>query len=47
MKANDMATLSYFAHTSPSGLTPWHWFAKANYVFSYAGENLAIDFSMR
>jgi len=45
MKANDMATLSYFAHTSPSGLTPWHWFAKANYVFSYAGENLAIDFS--
>jgi hypothetical protein len=45
MKANDMANNEYFAHTSPAGITPWHWFSKANYSFSYAGENLAIDFT--
>jgi hypothetical protein len=44
-KANDMAAKSYFAHTSPSGVTPWDWFEKAGYQFSYAGENLAVDFS--
>lgn len=44
-KANDMAEKSYFAHTSPEGITPWHWFEKAGYTFSYAGENLAINFS--
>src|ERR1700745_831876 len=26
LKANDMAKYSYFAHTSPAGITPWHWF---------------------
>lgn len=45
MKANDMAQYSYFAHTSPAGVTPWAWFKKAGYSFSYAGENLAIDFN--
>lgn len=45
LKANDMVNNSYFAHTSPDGVTPWHWFSKVNYIFSYAGENLAIDFS--
>lgn len=44
MKANDMATNSYFAHTSPAGITPWAWFKEAGYAFSYAGENLAINF---
>ena len=44
-KANDMATNGYFAHTSPTGKTPWYWFANVNYEFSYAGENLAINFS--
>ncbi len=44
-KANDMAQNSYFAHTSPSGLTPWYWFIKAGYGFSSAGENLAVNFS--
>lgn len=44
-KANDMATKGYFAHTSPEGLSPWHWFQEKGYAFSYAGENLAIDFS--
>jgi uncharacterized protein YkwD len=44
-KANDMAAKSYFAHTSPEGVTPWHWFQQAGYTFSYAGENLAVNFS--
>ena len=45
LKANDMVTNSYFAHTSPRGITPWHWLKEANYNFIYAGENLAIDFN--
>lgn len=44
-KADDMAKKSYFAHTSPEGVTPWHWFEKVGYTFSYAGENLAVNFS--
>lgn len=44
-KANDMASKGYFAHTSPDGLDPWHWFKQQSYAFDYAGENLAIDFS--
>jgi uncharacterized protein YkwD len=44
-KADDMAKHSYFAHTSPSGLTSWYWFQQAGYSFSYAGENLAVDFT--
>jgi hypothetical protein len=44
-KANDMAAKGYFAHTSPEGLTPWHWFKEGGYKFVYAGENLAVDFS--
>ncbi|MCC7436726.1 hypothetical protein IT402_02545 [Candidatus Nomurabacteria bacterium] len=45
MKAKDMADNQYFAHTSPSGVTPWSWFSKAGYNFVYAGENLAINFT--
>jgi len=45
MKANDMANYGYFAHTSPNGVTPWYWFSQVGYNFSYAGENLAIDFT--
>ncbi len=45
MKVNDMVSKNYFAHTSPEGLTPWYWFKKAGYSFSYAGENLAVGFS--
>lgn len=44
-KANDMVANDYFAHTSPSGITPWYWFEKVGYDFSSAGENLAVDFS--
>ena len=44
LKAKDMLNNDYFAHTSPSGLTPWYWFDKTGYKYQYAGENLAIDF---
>lgn len=43
-KLQDMALNEYFAHFSPSGISPWHWFAINNYAYSYAGENLAIGF---
>lgn len=43
-KAQDMAQKGYFDHTSPEGKTPWHWFDKIGYSYSYAGENLAIHF---
>ncbi len=45
LKAEDMAESGYFAHTSPSGLTPWYWFQKVGYQYSLAGENLAVNFS--
>lgn len=43
-KANDMARKEYFAHVSPKGTTPWYWFKQAGYTYTYAGENLALDF---
>jgi len=45
MKAQDMVEKGYFAHTSPQGVTPWYWFKRAGYNFSYAGENLAVNFT--
>lgn len=45
LKANDMAAKGYFAHQSPEGYSPWHWFKEAGYSFTYAGENLAVYFS--
>lgn len=44
MKADDMANRSYFAHNTPEGKTPWYWFNEAGYKYSYAGENLAVNF---
>ena len=44
-KANDMALKGYFSHTTPEGHDPWYWFKEGGYLFTYAGENLAIDFS--
>ena len=44
-KANDMAMSGYFAHVSPKGTDPWHWFQEEGYEYEHAGENLAIDFS--
>jgi uncharacterized protein YkwD len=45
LKVQDMVTENYFAHTSPQGVTPWHWFKEAGYSFVYAGENLAVNFA--
>jgi|GEM_PF-407221 len=45
LKAQDMAKGSYFAHNSPTGVTPWHWFDEAGYTYVYAGENLAVFFT--
>ncbi len=44
-KADDMAAKGYFAHVSPEGKSSWYWFQQVGYKFSYAGENLAVDFS--
>jgi hypothetical protein len=44
-KVNDMVKNTYFAHTSPDGITPWYWFDSVGYKFSYAGENLAVGFT--
>lgn len=44
-KADDMATKGYFAHVSPDGKNSWYWFKQEGYTFTYAGENLAVDFS--
>lgn len=45
MKANDMATKEYFAHTSPEGVEPWYWLRQVGYGYIFAGENLAVNFS--
>jgi hypothetical protein len=44
-KADDMAEKGYFAHYSPDNLSPWYWIGQAGYNFSYAGENLAVNFT--
>jgi uncharacterized protein YkwD len=46
MKAKDMVARDYFAHNCPAdGTTPWEWFKKAGYNYTFAGENLAMNFS--
>lgn len=44
-KAADMAEKGYFAHVAPDGTTPWHWLDLVGYNYSYAGENLAVNFT--
>ena len=45
LKAEDMARNGYFAHWSPTGVSPWHWFNEAGYTYAHAGENLAVHFT--
>lgn len=45
MRLSDMEANQYFAHESPSGVSPWISFDRAGYRYRYAGENLAIHFS--
>jgi len=44
-KAADMFAFDYWAHSSPSGRTPWSFFKEVGYNYVVAGENLAKDFS--
>jgi hypothetical protein len=44
LKANDMAAKGYFAHVTPEGFEPWHWLDQVGYSYTYAGENLAVNF---
>lgn len=43
-KAGDMFAFNYWAHSSPSGRSPWSFFKEVGYSYVYAGENLARDF---
>lgn len=43
-KAKNMFDEQYWAHTSPSGVSPWYWFDQSGYVYAAAGENLAKNF---
>lgn len=45
MRLSDMEANQYFAHESPSGVSPWMSFDRVGYRYRYAGENLAIHFS--
>jgi len=43
-KAQDMLNRDYFNHEDPDGNTPWYWLKDNGYLYSYAGENLAMNF---
>ena len=43
-KANDMVAKDYWAHNSPTGVTPWDFITAAGYQYLAAGENLAYGF---
>lgn len=45
MKAEDMAAKGYFSHVDPEGRQPWYWMDRAGYDYTYAGENLAVNFT--
>lgn len=44
LKADDMFSKNYWAHFAPNGTSPWYFFSKVGYQYSWAGENLARDF---
>lgn len=44
-KAQDMFANNYWAHVSPSGVTPWFFIKSSGYEYVYAGENLARGFT--
>lgn len=43
-KAQDMFAKNYWAHVSPTGMTPWDFITGTGYTYVYAGENLAKSF---
>ena len=44
-KAQDMFNDQYWAHVAPDGKQAWDFIKEAEYVYKYAGENLARDFN--
>lgn len=44
-KAQNMLDDNYFAHVAPDGKTPWFWIENEGYIYRFAGENLAINFT--
>lgn len=44
-KARDMLERQYFSHTTPDGEAPWVFLQRAEYSYTAAGENLAIDYT--
>lgn len=44
-KAQNMCTEDYWAHTAPSGLTPWSFIDNSGYQYVSAAENLAEGYS--
>lgn len=44
-KATHMFSHNYWSHTAPDGTEPWYFFIQAGYIYRFAGENLARDFS--
>ena len=45
LKAKDMFSKNYWAHSAPDGTTPWVFIKDAGYEYIYAGENLAKGFT--
>jgi hypothetical protein len=45
LKGQHMIERDYWAHVSPDGTEPWFFFRQGGYVYRYAGENLARDFT--
>lgn len=44
LKVDDMVAKGYFSHQGPDGSMAWNWMERVNYAYSYAGENLAVNF---
>jgi len=44
LKLKDMVEDGYFDHYAPDGVSPWDFMKEAGYKFTYAGENLAVNF---
>lgn len=44
-KSFDMLQKNYFSHWAPDGTAPWTFLRNAGYLYTFAGENLAMGFS--
>ena len=44
-KARDMLARGYFSHNSPGGQRPWDFIKAQGFSYTYAGENLAMNYT--